>query len=765
MADAGVMELRDDEVLKGKDPESIQEPKRVTAKELRKQGPGMNGSKLKLTDWKNEPTVRMLKGDLEKAKSFRDLHVADVERWEIARNGGAPVVKRRGRSQVRPKLVRRQAEWRYSALSEPFLSSEDILQVNPRTFEDGPAAAQNAILVNWQFRTKMDMTRIVAEAVRVFVDEGTIIFRPGWERQTKPETITVPVYEYKQVYKDTPEEQQILQALELYNENPAEFEKLPQNVKDSVTYGLEKQVTAWAVQIGEKQVTRQKIVKNQPTLEVVDYRNIYIDPSCGMDPDKANFIVYSFETSKAELMKDKRYKNLGAVNYSGGELLTDTEHGTETPQDFNFDDTLRKRVVAYEYWGKYDIHGTGEMVPIVATWIDKQMIRMETNPFPDKKPPFVFQSYTPKKRSVYGEPDAELLEDNQAIAGAVTRGMIDLLGRSANAQQGFQKGMLDITNKRRFENGEDYEFNPSANPIQALIEHKFPEIPTSAMNLLNMQNFEAEGMTGVKAFSGGLSGENYGKVAAGIEGMIDAAAKREMDILRRLAEAFKAVGVKIIAMNQVFLSEQETIRVTNKKFVKIRRDDLAGQFDLKVDISTAEIDERKAKQLEFMLQTIGPVMPFEFTQMIVAKIARLRKMPELEQEITAYEPQPDPIEEAKKRLEVAELEQQIALTEAKTAETRAKTEKLIAEADKIDLETEMTASGETHARDMEAVTEQARGNQDLAITKALTQPSKPEEQDFDLETAVGFSELAKRLSSVGNQPRPAIAPTAAPLTV
>ncbi|MFP3693873.1 hypothetical protein, partial [Burkholderia sp. SIMBA_048] len=76
---------------------------------------------------------------------------------------------------------------------------------------------------------------------------------------------------------------------------------------------------------------------------------------------------------------------------------------------------------------------------IVATWIGDTLIRMEKNPFPDQKLPFIIIPYLPVKREAFGEPDAELLEDNQKILGAVTRGMIDLLGRSANGQQGFAK--------------------------------------------------------------------------------------------------------------------------------------------------------------------------------------------------------------------------------------------------------------------------------------------------------------------------------------
>jgi hypothetical protein len=231
-----------------------------------------------------------------------------------------------------------------------------------------------------------------------------------------------------------------------------------------------------------------------------------------------------------------------------------------------------------------------------------------------------------------------MLEDNQKILGAVTRGMIDLLGRSANAQQGMAKGMLDPLNKRRFENGQDYEYNPNQNPNNGLIDHKYPEIPQSAMLMLNLQNQEAEALTGVKSFSGGVSGESYGQVAAGIRGVLDAASKREMAILRRLAKGITEIGNKFIAMNAVFLSEEEVIRVTNTEFITVKREDLKGNFDLEVDISTAEVDDAKAKDLGFMLQTIGPNIDSQITMKILAEIAELKRMPELAHDLKSWKP-------------------------------------------------------------------------------------------------------------------------------
>jgi hypothetical protein len=206
------------------------------------------------------------------------------------------------------------------------------------------------------------------------------------------------------------------------------------------------------------------------------------------------------------------------------------------------------------------------------------------------------------------------------------------------------------------------------------------------------------------------------------------------------------------------MSDKEIVRVTNSKFVPIRRDEIQGQFDMIVDISTPEIDERKAQKLGFMLQTLGPNMDINMQKRILSQIAKLYKMPELEKDIKDYEPQPDPVEQKKRELEVAELEYEIALTQAKTAKTNAETEKILAEADSIDVQTENDAAGITHSREMEKQAGQARGNQDLAITKSLTAPRKEGEVEPDIEAAFGFNELSKRLDDAKNsesvQPTP-----------
>lgn len=688
----------------------------------------------KLTSWKNEPTIEVLKRDFEASKQTHIVQANKVIRWNDIKNvtGKSKPVKIKGRSSIQPKLVRRQAEWRYPALSEPFLNSEKIFKVNPRTFEDLDAAKQNEILLNYQFDVKLNKVKFIDDYVRTVVDEGSCIVQVGWERLTTKEKQVVPVYSY---YPAEDEEALAIlnQALELKQKNPREYnENIDEAIKASIDYSQQNGgEPVLAHQVGEQEVLIDKVIENRPTVEILNTLNVYVDPTCNGDLDKALFIIKSFETNQAECKKAGIYKNLDKVNWAGNNPNSDGDHYTSADENFN-EDLIRKKVVAYEYWGFYDINGTGSLTPIVATWIGSVMIRMEENPFPDGKLPFVIVQYLPVRNSVYGEPDCELLEENQQIMGAITRGLVDILGRSANAQQGFAKGMLDPLNKRRFENGEDYEFNPNLSPQTGYIEHTFNELPQSVLAYVQMLNADAEALTGVKSFSGGMSGDAYGQVAAGIQGAIDAATKRETAILRRLAYGVSEIGNKIIAMNAVFLSEEEVIRVTNKQFITIKREDIKGNFDLKVDINTAEVDQAKAQDLGFMLQTLGPNMDPMITMKILAEIADLKRMPTLAEELRNYQPQPDPIEEAKRQLEVEE-------EKAKINFITQRANKLIADTNKVNVETNQVASGAKQSFELAKQAAQARANQNLEITKALVKNRKSDEIQGDIDAGIGYN--------------------------
>ena len=669
----------------------------------------------KLTDWANEPSCRELKKDLEDASPHHDLHVSQVNYWldNLNVRGSAKIQKRTNRSTVVPKLIRKQAEWRYAALSEAFLGHENIFETNPVTYEDKKASIQNGLILNQQFNTQLNKVSFIDEYVRTAVDEGTVIVRVGWE--FIEEEVEVPKTKIVEI-KDVQRGQMLMEAAQLLQQNPESEEQLDDLLVNSVKASVQLGRPVELVPDGTKK--EMQTVINQPTLEVCDYNNIIIDPTCKGNLKKASFVIYRFETSLSDLKKAGIYKNLDKIEIEKSAIQHESQYGQEDTNAFNFQDEPRKKFVAYEYWGYWDIDNSGKTSPFVATWVGDTLIRMDKSPFPDEGLPFVLVQYLPKRKNVYGEPDGELLEDNQKIVGAVTRGMLDIMGRSAAGQTAIRKDALDITNQRKFEAGMDYMFNAQINPHDSIYHHVYPEIPASAQYILDLQNMEAEALTGVKAFYQGITGEGLGHSATAARSAIDAAGKRELGILRRLGRGIIEIGRKIMAMNAEFLSEEEIVRVTNEEFVAIKRDDLAGRVDVKLNISTVESDNAKAEELAFMLQTMGNNMDPAMSKMILADIARLRKMPELAKAIETFEPQPDPIEEKLRELELAKLDAEIAklqsearenlaeaaLDEAKAAEAQAK-------ADQMDLDFVEQESGVKHMRNIEQ--DQAQGEMNL----------------------------------------------------
>ena len=621
-----------------------------------------------LTDWKKPPTIFQLKQDLQDGRNVHngqeikireyldDLHITGKSKPKVAK----------GKSQVQPKLVRKQAEWRYAALSEPYLSTDNVFKVDPVTWEDRKAAQQNQLVLNNQFNTKIKKVHFIDNLIRTLVDEGTVIVKVGWDFREEQYKEMVPIVEFIQDPSFLPTIEYLMQLRE---ESPSEFDT---NVEDELKQALELSEQNQAPYrpniTGQQEVTKTRTVHNCPTVDICHYSNIIIDPTCEGDMDKANFAILSFDSSLAELKKDGKYKNLEKINVDNNGPLSEPDHVSGDPmQSFQFGDAPRKKIVVYEYWGFWDIDGNGLLKPIVASWVGDVLIRMEENPFPDKKLPFVVIQYLPVRRSVYGEPDGVLITDNQKIAGAVSRGMIDIMAKSAAGQTGMRKDMLDTTNKRKFEQGEDYEFNAGVDPRAGVHMHTFSEIPQSAQIMLQQQNIEAESITGVKSFSQGVSGNSLGAVAAGVRGALDAASKRELGILRRISAGICEIARKFVSMNSVWLEEIEVVRITNEQFIPVRRDDLPGDFDLKIDVSTAEEDDKKAQELAFMLQTMGQNLDPELTKMILSDIARLRKMPDMAKKIEAYQPEPDPMAVKMQQLEMALLEAQIATEQARAA--------------------------------------------------------------------------------------------------
>lgn len=615
---------------------------------------------------KNE-LLNKLRDDLKAADRLRQEWFNKIQDYRNESEGRPYGNEVKGKSKIVSKDIKKQREWMLPTLADPFLSSPDIIKCNPVTYEDVLAARQNELLLNTQFCRKFPRYNFMMKALKVLATEGTLVVQTGWD------------------YED----EEIETMVEAVVNHPETGEEIIAMTKEKVT----------------------RIKKNQPTATVCRNEDIYLDPTCMDDMDKCQFVIHRYETDFSTLKLDGRYKNLDKVLEQEGAKY---DYGY-LPQDhtyFKFNDQARKKMIVYEYWGNYDINEDGIAEPIVCAWIGNTIIRLGSNPYPDNRPPFIVVPFNAVPFQLHGESLADVIGDNQKVKTAIIRGVIDNMAQSNNGQVGMRKGALDVANRKKFLEGRNFEYNGTPNDFW---QGSYNQIPGSAFDVLNIMNNEIESQTGVKSFSGGISGNTLGTTATGARGALDATATRRISLVRNVAEnLIKPLMRKWMAYNYEFLEEEEIVRITNEEFVPIRRDDLNGNIDIDISISTAEDNSAKAQELSFLLQTMGPNQDFEINKLLMSEIARLSRMPELEKRIMAHQPQPDPMAEQAKQLEMAKLQLEIEMMHAeirdrnarageneidaqvklaKMETEKAKARKLASESDKIDLDFLMKNDG------------------------------------------------------------------------
>ena len=551
--------------------------------------------------------LKAFKADLKNADQLQKEWLAKRDMWLNESYGNPYGNEVDNKSKIVSKDIKKQIEWLIPSAADPFLSTSDVIKCTPITAEDTLSARQNELLLNTQFCRKFSRFNFINKAIRVLATEGTLVIQTGWD------------YEDKEV-----EEEVEIAIVDKYGNT-----------------------------IIRKEIQKvTKVIKNQPTAIVCRNEDIFIDPTCMDDMDKCQFIIHRYESDLSTLKADGRYKNLDKIDTNSGGY--DPDFDAQDKTEFKFEDKARKKVLVYEYWGNYDVNNDGITEQIVCAWVGDTIIRLEDNPYPDKKPPFIVVPFSSIPFQMYGEALAENIGDNQKVKTAITRGIIDNMAKSNNGQIGIRLGALDLANRKKFLQGKNFEFKGTPADFW---QGSFNQIPGSVFDMLQLMNNEIESQTGVNAFSKGLTGNSLGSSATATRGMLDATALRRLHLVRNIAENLvKPLMRKWMAYNSEFLEEEEVVRVTNEEYVPVRRDDLEGKVDIDITISTYEEANARSQELGFMLQTLGNSIPFELTQLILSEIVKLGRMPELEKALREYKPQPDPVQEQIKQLEVQKLQ-------------------------------------------------------------------------------------------------------------
>ena len=562
-----------------------------------------------------------VKADYKGSEVAKNENDRKITKWEAIKDSEPYGTEVDHKSKYVSDLTMNLLDWQIPSIVDPFTSTPDIINAKPFTFADYAIAEQEELVLTYQFIQTLDHQSFMTDLVTYIAEKGTAFVKTGWEFQEEEQEVEEPVI-----------------------------------VQDPIS--------GQPVQIGVQLVKKKVTIVNKPSRILIDPIDIRIDPTCGGDLSKASFVIHDFEKDLSSLKKDGRYKNLDQlIDQLNSESLNVND--TET---FRFEDDPRKKLIVHEYWGNYDMNGDGIAEPMVVAWVGDIIIREEENPLPGQGIPFTRAVYRRKPGAIWGEPLAAKVGKKQHIESVLYRGIFDDMKLANNGQTGTKKGFTDDINLRKMKQGLDFEYNTTMTDVY---EDQYKGLNPSVFQMIDKNNFSAEAAVGVSLMNHGSGGNALGSSAAAVNATTGSSAKREMLIVRGIAEDCIIPILKNFSRyNQEFLSPEEIEAITDKPYVQPTRD---NSFNIKITLESAETRAAKAQSTGFVLQTMGPSMPQTAQQKLLARYMKLIGEPDIAHQIE--NPQPDPAQEAAMKqqqelhdLQIAKLKAEIFNEEAKGAE-------------------------------------------------------------------------------------------------
>ena len=453
-----------------------------------------------LTD---EEVLAIVKEDLEAARKAKDTLDDKIQTWKNLYEGKPLGNEQDGRSTYVAKEAQKAVNWWIPNAMKPFMSSNDVADFAPRTFEDVGMAKSQTTLINYQFNNSFPKYQFLHTSLQCFASEGTVVARTGWIHEDEEEVIP---------FEGINEEQ--LAELEAQG---AEIE-----VEDQAQVEINSLEGIEINNIFKGTATISKTTVSRPDAEVIKIEDFFI---IGETIESSEACIQRIDTNRSALRKqDKKYNPKGIYTNVDDIKLKSTEtresglgqqrqydlenHGTV--DDDLRTDKAREEITIFEYYGNIDIDQDGIAEPIVCVWSGSTIIRLGENPFPDKEPPFIGAPFMPIPFNFFGNALPHFLEDVTNIKTALTRTALDLMGNSTNGMKHVQKGSIDALNMRRLKEAkigtvvEWLDKNGYEPEIRA-------DIPSTLMPLMEYFTAEGENESGITRYNQGLDAKSLNK--------------------------------------------------------------------------------------------------------------------------------------------------------------------------------------------------------------------------------------------------------------
>ena len=562
--------------------------------------------------------MRVVKTDIQNAKSASDAEKAKRTRfYSLYRaRGDEGKSERKNRSEFTSSDVMNCIEWIMPDMMKAFAGNRKVIAVIPRGAEDVKKAEKIEKLLNWQFMHQCQGFLTLQAWIKAGLVYGISHIKTGWDEQyarkgfAQPEVIEP---EFMRMMEDDSIES--LSYLDVY-EAPAAPQQA-QGMPNAAAYGVSPaQIEMMRVYTDVQGEQKIKIYSG-PKLEVIAPEDFLIDPEA-KDVDSARFVIHRVVRTISYLREKERdgvYSNIDRVvklSSDGDDSEYDSTEESARLLDSAAYSAMsysgegeaqqigRRRVDVFEWWGELDVEGDGRTDSYLVVMCKDTIIRMERNPYAHGKSPFVDLLPIPDIFSYEGIGYAELAGPHQEVKTAVIKQMLDNASFTNN-----QMWEVDETA------GVDVDALANPFPGKVVFTNRLggfkaitpAQLDGSSYNLIEFAQGQLEQLTGVTRYNQGLDSKSLNKTATGISAIMDASNKRKELIARTIAETgLRKLFMKMLQLDQQFVDQNIVIRLFNEP-LEISPDDLAGNFDVSVDIgSSVTDDDTQVQQLYTVLQ-------------------------------------------------------------------------------------------------------------------------------------------------------------------
>lgn len=340
----------------------------------------------------------------------------------------------------------------------------------------------------------------------------------------------------------------------------------------------------------------KEIAYDNPEFQCVDIFDFYIDP-LAISVDDAKYCIERSTKSYADLkvLEGKGiYENVEELKDLAGSQINISEYKTERIEAAGISvptvDDDKSQIELLERWGKIplswitlnDSDKDTEIEGVITIANEKQVIRLQANPFWHQRKPYLAVRYTPVDHEFYG---IGLLEPVKALFYEVNDTHNQVLDNRTMV-------LCHMWKKDRTAgiNNAQLKFKPfgviETNDING-IEPLMPiDVTGSGERMLLQLKTDFMDGTGIHKYAegGGIRGAN--ETATGITSIIEEGNKR----LKLATKNYEKEGLErfvrlVYQMNQQFVTAERVINVMGKDglgWFKLRPDDVVGDYEVEV---------------------------------------------------------------------------------------------------------------------------------------------------------------------------------------